>query len=89
MVRSTALATWLPTAISRLISALENSRTVRLPTVRPPMILSLDHKRDDVGGFDPFFQLHFPRDRGQGKPWTERNVARTGANLLQSAPGGR
>ncbi len=42
LVRSTALATWLPTAINRLMSALENSRTARLPTTRPPIILSLD-----------------------------------------------
>src|SRR2546429_5265592 len=72
-----ALEIWLPTAMSRFTSAGENSRGVRLPTTRPPITRSLDHRTTMYAATISSFNWASRKIGGNDKPWAERNVACT------------
>src|SRR6266851_5433305 len=72
-----ALEIWLPTAMSKFTSAGENSRGVRLPTTKPPMTRSLDHRTTTYAARSSSLAWMSRKICGSAKPCTERNVACT------------
>src|SRR5205814_2766389 len=63
--------------MSRFTSAAENSLGVRLPTTRPPITWSLDHKTTTYAATISSFSWASRKIGGSDKPWAGRNVARS------------
>src|SRR6266853_892849 len=82
-----ALEIWLPTAINRFTSAGEKSRGERLPTTRPPITLSLDHRMTTCALTICSWRWTSLKTCGRGRPLLERKVACTAVMCCRSSGG--